>query len=330
MQQVDVSLQQRMPSPQNSRAQRRHTRQATKLLIIIALNTIILDGHASAEELWDPYLRGVNEGVPAGALPPPGVYGVLDNYWTNYKLYNSNGKTIPGTGIASLVEVPIILWVPGIKVLGADYAAAIAEPFDYTSSSGLSGSSGMGNWGAYNTILIPAQLAWNFNNLYVKAGVTVYLPTASSTLPDLIDGKLKNGGVPSGNGFTTVQPDLGISWLQSGWNLSANMHLAIPITADTARNYKYWSGDEFAADYTIAKSVGKWTFGVGIHQENQLNADTKNGKTVIGSTVTNFGAGPLIGYQFSEVGVMAEWNHNIYTKNDVAGDFFNLRLVVPF
>ena len=295
---------------------------------MIMTAAVTLAGQASAEELWDPHLRVVNAGLAAGALPPPGVYGVLDNYWVSYTWHDQNGKTVSGTGLSALVEVPIILWSTGIKILGADYAVAVAQPFDYTSYTPQ--GAGNGNWGTFNTILIPGQLAWTFGDFHVKAGLSVYLDDASSTMADLVKGRRLNGGLPSGNGYTTIQPDLGLSWLSDGWNLSADLHLAFPSDATTANGYRYQTGDEFAADYTVAKTLGKWTVGLGLHQENQLNADTLNGRTVPNSIATNFGLGPLVGYQFDGVSIMAEWNHNIYAANDVAGDIFNLRLVVPF
>ena len=300
-----------------------------KILSTMAVTgTMMLTGQAFAEELWDPHLRGVNEGLAAGALPPPGVYGVLDNYWASYTAHGPTGSSLSGTGLSVLVEVPIILWSTGIKILGADYAVAIAQPFDYTSYAPAGG--GGGNWGTYNTILIPGQLAWTFGDFHVKAGLSVYLDDASSTVADVVSGHKLNGGLPSGNGYTTIQPDLGLSWLSDGWNLSADLHLAFAIDADTASGYSYQSGHEFAADYTAAKTFGRWTVGLGLHQENQLNADTLNGHTVPNSIVTNLGIGPLVGYQFDGINILAEWNHNIYTENDVADDFFNFRLVVPF
>jgi len=302
---------------------------------------VVLAGQAPAEELWDPHLRGVNEGLAAGALPPPGVYGVLNNYWAAYNAYGSDGKKINGTSLSALVEVPIVLWATGIKVLGADYAVAIAQPFDYTSFGPTNGYTGnSGNWGTFNTILVPGQLAWTFGDFHVKAGLSIYLDDASSTKADIINGKWANRtGLPSGNGYSAVQPDLGFSWLHDGWNLSADLHLAVPVDADTAHNYSYQSGNEFAADYTATKTINKWTFGIGVHQENQLNGDTCKGsactvnagsKKVPNSIVDNYGVGPLVAYQFGGINVLAEWNHNLYTRNDVAGDIFNIRFVVPF
>ena len=286
---------------------------------------------ARASELWNPYLRGVNEGLAAGATPPPGVYGVLDNYWTDTTVKNNSGKNIPGATANILVEVPIVLWVPGIKILGASYSLGIAQPFDYTSAPGVSGHIGSGNWGTFNTVLIPGQLAWTLPyDYFVKTGLELYLPDASSTMPDLLNGKLNNGGLPSGNGYFAVQQDLGLSWLSDGWNISADMHLAEPVTADKTTGYNYMSGDQFSADYTLAKTIGAWTFGVGAHQMNQITVDTLNGVRLTHHMEESYGAGPMVGYQFGGINILASWDQNIYTKNDVAGTIVNVRLITKF
>jgi hypothetical protein len=307
------------------------TRTMLGAVAISMVGSIVLASSAKAEELWDPYLRAVNEGVPAGALPPPGVYGVLDNYWADYSAYNSSGHKVPGTQLTALVEVPIVLWVPGIKFLGADYAAAIAQPFDYTSSNGLSGTTGAGNLGIFNTVLIPGILSWSLpDNFHVSTGLEVYLPDASSTIVNNKNGTLKNGGLGSGNGYTAIQPDLGVSYLADGWNLSIGSHFSIPVTEDTQDHFNYWSGDQFSADYTVTKTIGKWTFGVGAHQENQINKDTQNGIKVAGSENKSFGMGPIVGYQLGTVSVTANWDQNIAAASDVAGTIVNIRLVTAF
>jgi len=224
------------------------------------------------------------------------------------------------------------LWSTGIKIFGGDYAVALAQPFDYTSAgAGYGVGTGAGMWGAYNTILIPAELAWTFGDSHVKAGLSVYLDDASSTLSSVaVRGHTISGALPSGNGYDAVQPDLAYSWLHDGWNLSADLHVVFPVTADTASGYSYWSGNEFAADYTATKTINKWTFGIGLEQEDQLNPDTQYGHVVANSMATNLGLGPLVGYQFGGIHALAGWNHNVYVANDVGGDFFNVRFVVPF
>lgn len=300
----------------------------------LAALCLLSAGKADAAELWDPHLRGVNEGLASGALPPKGVYGVLNNYLAIYKSYDHKGKAVPGTGLTALVEVPILLWVPGIKILGADYGVAIAQPFDYTNYSPLrnSTSSSNGNWGTFNTILVPAILSWSLpNDFHVSAALNVYVDNASSTMSDLNKGKLRNGGLPSGNGFWTFEPSVAVSWLHDGWNLTAHMHLSFNTRSTST---KYHTGTQFTADYTATKTIGKWTFGLGAYQLNQLEDDSGPGaaacKTRRGCRAESYGIGPLVGYQFGGINIMAQYNRHIYTQNDVAGNIFNLRFIVPF
>ncbi len=310
-----------------------------KIIGAIALGgAMTLAGQASATELWDPHLPGSDEGLAAGALPPPGVYGVLNNYWVTYNVYGPNAKQISGTNLSALVEVPIVLWATGVKVLGADYAVAIAQPFDYT-SFGPTNNTGSGNWGTYNTVIVPGQLAWTFGEFHVKTGLSIYLGDASSTYADLINGKLKSG-LPSGNGYWTIQPDLALSWLHDGWNLSASLHFPVPVSSTSTGNYNYQSGAEFEADYTVTKTINKWTFGLGAYQVNQLNSDTCSGTACPnyspgGSTdahkiAIRYGLGPIVGYQFGGINLQATLNESVYSRNDVGGLFFNVRAVVPF
>ena len=297
--------------------------------VLLAASIAFFSQAACAEELWDPHLRGVNEGLAAGALPPPGVYGILDNYWAGYDQYDNHGHKT-GVKLDALVEVPIVLWQTGLKVFGGDYAVALAQPFDYTNLKAPGVPASNAHWGSFNTILVPGQISWALpNNFHVSTGLQLYLKDASSSPAH----PPANKGVGSGDGFWTIMPTVGVSWLADGWNLSMDGSYSIN-TPDT--NTHYTSGQELAIDYTAAKTIDKWTFGVGLHQENQLTDDSGSGAAAAGCgskngcRVTNFGAGPLIGYQFSGVSVMAEYNHNIYARNDVAGEIYNIRLVAPF
>jgi hypothetical protein len=298
--------------------------------LLPALMTLMLVATvASAEELWDPHLRGVDEGLTAGAVPPSGVYGVLDNYWAAYDLYDYDAHKT-GVKLDALVEVPIVLWNTGYQVFGADYAVAFAEPFDFTNvrATGVAALSNNGHWGTYNTVLVPAILSWTLEgDWHVKTGLTIYADDASTSPahPPVY------GGVGSGNGFWTFEPDLGVSWLSDGWNLSLGASYSVN-SADTKTHYH--SGQELAIDYTATKTVGKWIVGLGAHSENQFTADSGAGAAGCaakdGCKTNNLGIGPLIGYQFGGLELMAEYNHNLHTENDVAGEIFNLRLVTAF
>jgi len=314
-----------------------------KKLLGLCIGTLatVASFSASAEELWDPHLRGVNEGLVAGALPPPGVYGVLDNYWMSYAWHDSKGKQT-NLKLDALVEIPIVLWSTGYKVLGADYAMALAQPFTYTDLK-MANNSALSNnahWGNFNTILVPAQLSWALpHDFHVKGSLSVYLDDASSSTGRSAP---SGGGAGAGNPYYTLEPGVALTWLHDGWNLGIDLTYAHNFT-NSSTNYNasgqkldYTSGPELAIDYTATKTIGKWTVGIGAHQENQLSSDSGPAAAAAGCgqkngcKVTNYGIGPIVGYQFEDINVMLTYNHNIYTENDFAGDMFNIRLLKAF
>jgi hypothetical protein len=299
--------------------------------IIFLIASIIftnMGSQAKASELWNAYpLRGYWEGLAMGATPPPGVYGVVSTYWADDHFYGNDGKQAPNSALSTLVVNPIVQWVPGLHILGGDYSAVIAQPLVYTSSPGLSGSIGKGNWGTFNTAIIPGQISWKIRGISLKAGVVLYLPDASSTIKDLRDGSLHNGGLPSGDNFMTVEPNLGVSWIRGGWNLTASFHVDVPVTSSTAPGYRYRTGSDFAADYTITKTFGKWTLGAGGHQVEQFEDDRLNGNLYPGHRARLYGLGPIAGYQLGPLNITAIWNRTLTARNTVAGDFLEFRFV---
>jgi hypothetical protein len=284
-----------------------------------------------ATESWANTLPAINEGLVAGALPPAGLYGIYESYWASFTAYDNHGKST-GATLDAFIQVPILFWVPGNKILGANYAAAVAFPFDYTNvkAPGLSALSNNGHWGTFNTIFEPIILSWNLgHNLYVKTGLTVAVDDATSSAGH----PPKGNGAPSGNGYWSLEPDIGISWLYGGWNVSADVQYGYNFR-NTTTNYK--SGQQISGTYTVAKTIGKWTFGVGAYSLNQIKPDSGSGAVAIGCATSggckleSYGAGPLIGYQFGGVNLMVNYTRSIYTRNYVGGNVFNARLIVPF
>ncbi|MDR3424898.1 MAG: transporter [Alphaproteobacteria bacterium] len=283
--------------------------------------TIVLGaGSAFAEELWNPALRGVDEGLAAGALPPQGVYAINDLYMGQWKYYNGSGNA-NGTKLDVAVDVPILLWNPGIKILGADYAVAIAQPFDYTNVYS-NATSGTGHTGTFNTVVVPGMLSWALPmDFHVKTGLTVFVDDASSSAAH----PPAAGGAGAGNSFWTLAPDVGVSWLHNGWNLSADLQYDYNFE-DSSTDYD--SGNMIAVNYTATKAIGKWTVGLGAYQENQLEKDQSHGVDV-NSTRETYGMGPIVGYDFGPVNLSATYNANLMTHNDFGGDFLNVRLIAP-
>jgi hypothetical protein len=73
-----------------------------------------------------------------------------------------------------------------------------------------------------------------------------------------------------GNPFWTFQPELILSYLKDGWNLSAAMYYEIN-TANSIDNYT--TGNIFHVDFTATKTIGKWTLGPVAYYVGQVTDD---------------------------------------------------------
>ncbi|MGA2225025.1 MAG: transporter [Syntrophobacteraceae bacterium] len=313
-----------------------------KLLLasVLCLAAVMMITPAYATETWDPHLHGVDEGLAAGALPPPGVYFINDSYFAPVApIMGADGHQVPGLKLFAYVDVPILLWVPGCKFLGADYGVAIAEPFDYvnvmlahpafTGAGVLTVANTSGSqWGTFNTIFLPYILSWKLPcDFRVKTALAIGFNDGTSAKTDSFEAQ--NVLVaPSSNGYYSFTPEVGISWLHAGWNLSAEFFYTFGLTNSDFEG-GYQSGNQFAADYTATYTCGKWTFGAGAAQEQQLFNDTNGLGTVGNSMARLWTAGPIVGYNFGPCSLMFTANFQISGTNDPVGAFYNVRLVVP-
>ncbi|MGC8494184.1 MAG: SphA family protein [Syntrophobacteraceae bacterium] len=324
------------------------------LALSVCLGVLALVSATFAHELWDFHLRGSNEGLASGILPPPGLYFINDFAWggTSSK-YDRNGGAIPGVRLNGYIDIPILLWTPGCRFLGATYGAAIAEPFNQVtlrvsppaSRIALSG----GQWGASNTVLVPFILSWQMScHLFVSNSFAIGL-NDGATSPgdsaaadpgnhlyhlqqgDLSSTDLRNVYGWSSNDCYTFTPMIGIGWFYNGWNLSAVLAYTM-YTKDTDTDYQ--TGGQFWADYTLTCTRGGWTVGVGAEQQNQVFNDKFNSgagyRSQPGTMATNYGAGPIIGYNFGPCSLMLIYDFPIATKSDTGGtQWLDLRLVIP-
>ncbi len=309
-----------------------------KLLLasLLCLAAVMVITPAYATETWDPHLHGVDEGLAAGALPPPGVYFINDSYFApSAPIQGPDGHQVPGVKLFAYVDVPILLWVPGCKFLGADYGVAIAQPFDYVNLMAAEGS-GLGHpvnlsgsqWGTFNTILLPYILAWKLPcDFRVKTALAIGFDDGTTAKSDSFEAN-NTLVAPSANGYYSFTPEVGISWLHAGWNASAEFFYTFGLKNDSFEG-GYQSGNQFAADYTLTYTCGKWTFGGGAAQEQQVFNDSNAAGTIGNSMARLWTAGPIIGYNFGPCSLMLTYNFQISGTNDPVGSFCNVRLVIP-
>lgn len=302
-----------------------------RLWILWGVLCTALSGRQScAAELWANTLPALNEGLASGALPPSGLYGIYDSYWASFRVYDNSSKSTPES-VDALIEVPTLLWVPGNKVFGGRYAAAVTFPFDYTNVKvpGVAELSSNGHWGTFNTTLAPAMISWQLPyDLHVRTDLAISLDDATSTPGHPPSG----GGVPSGNGFWSLEPDVGISWIHDGWSVSAGIQYAYNVRDSETQ---YTSGQQLSATYSVMKTIENWTVGIGAYSINQITNDGGAGARAAGCAtkggcrIKAYGAGPLVGYQFGKLNVLLNYTASIYTRNYLGGNIFNVRLIFP-
>jgi hypothetical protein len=261
-------------------------------------------------------------GSSAG-VPPPGIY-MFNQIFT----YQTN-LTGPGTsaignhvGVQAAVDVQGFLFVPGWTFLGATYDAVIVQPwvmFSVGSPVDVQAA------GMHNTYIVPVELSWKFGDsgFNVKTGLGIGTPDGTVTGP--------TGLGNNGNPWWTFQPELILSYLKNGWNLSVAMYDEIN-TANTIDNYT--TGNIFHADFTATKTIGKWTIGPVAYYVGQVTND----KCPIGVCSAFFGpngtAGNAQRYNLFAVGGLVEYNFgpasfSVWATQEVLANAKNAAVPTP-
>lgn len=339
-----------------------------KIVLLSAASGIgLMVAHSAyaVEEFWS-MPRGSTIGTYSGLLPPKGLYFSDLNQFSSTSGYDKKGRKEPGTQLVAYANGPSLLWVPGIKILGASYGAYISQPFSYTidqkliSQGAQSNNDGIGGAGLYNLIVSPLNLSWNFLPLFVSTGVTFILPTGTSTNLDVINSsdRVRVGGIGASAGYASIQPDIGLTmFLPHGFSISIGEYLGIPLGESNGMvhnllteiyrtgslSYHYHTGVQIMGEYMLAKIIGPWTVGIGGSTQNQLTADTQSGTwftnpytrgTALADAHHKSSNATIAGfttYQFKGgLSLSAIYSHSVATYDDEGGgNAITIRVALP-
>jgi hypothetical protein len=273
---------------------------------------------------------GILIGSSAG-VPPPGIY-MFDQVFTYQSnvsgpLTNAIGTT--KNGVQAAVDIQGFVFVPGWTFLGATYDAVLAQPFGMVSvGQPLSGPPNLTQIdsfsGVHNTYFAPVELSWKLgtSGFVVKTGLGIFAPTGTvqgATAPMPVGlASSSNGYANFGNKYWTFQPELILSYLKDGWNLSA----AIYEEFNTSNQQDHYTqGDVFHVDWTATKTIGKWTFGPVGYYAAQVSNDKCSDSVCLALHPGIFsplaggfipGTGGITGntqrWQLAAVGALVEYN----------------------
>jgi hypothetical protein len=278
-------------------------RLISKTLVAAAGIAALVASSANAYEAQSWQTKpGAFFGASAG-VPPVGIY--MFNHFFTYQsnftgpVTNAIGKH---TGVTAAVDVQGFLFVPGWEFLGATYDAVVLQPFIMDAISGplnLNPAFPSVATGVHNSYVVPAELSWKLgtSGFQVKTGLGIYTPDGTIQGPS----GLNNQGAP----WWTFQPELIVSYLGNGLNLSAALYGEFN-TRNSVDDYQ--TGNIFHADFTATKTIGKWTFGPVAYYAGQVSNDNCTSAKCLGINPLGtlghaqrfniWGVGGLIAYDF--------------------------------
>jgi hypothetical protein len=297
----------------------RTTRTSCMASIAVLISSIAMPVSAT-EGGGSVYPNGV-ENFVAGAVPPPGIYGLL--YGTHYtadRVKNKNGddQPIPGFKLTANVVASRFVWVTGVRALGGDLTFhAIVPIVDLKLRAGGSSfhKSGIGD----STVGI--AVGHHFSaNLHSAMALNVFLPTGAYD---------KSQGLNLGRNYFAVEPMYAVTYVSpNGFN--GDIKAGYIFNARN-KDTEYRSGREFHFDYAIGWGLGKsWTVGAGGYVYQQVTDDSRAGVTVDGSKGRAFAIGPSVKYDSGKGWfATAKWQKESAVRNRAQGDAIWLKAVFP-
>lgn len=286
---------------------------------------------------------GATTGTPAGALPPPGFYLMMDSDYESGKLKNNagdtattpDGKQIKASNVSAVVA---LTWVTDKELLGGRYAAAIAQPYKWASTdfTTTDGSTTIDSQGAVNTAFTPVILSWDLKNGYfISTGLTVFADNGDFSYDyNAAAGRNVKNAKAIGNDYWTFEPSFAVTHMGEQWALTFNNMLDYNTTNHTT---DYQSGMTYYLDVSATRHINKFTVGLLGNYTKQITDDEVNGVAVAaidglsgtGNRSEHILAGPLLSYDFGSFLLTSRLLVSLQAKNDADVSFAHLGVSIP-
>lgn len=281
---------------------------------------VISAAHA-AEGGGSVYPHGT-ENYMSGALPPPGVYGmVFGNVYRADRLNDKDGKNlnVPGFKVEANVLAPRLVWRPDAKVLGGDVVAHVIAPLVDLKVSVAGKSqrkSGLGD------LTVGVGLGYHHSpKLHSVIAMDAFLPT----------GEYDSGNLANlGRNYYAIEPVYALTYVDPN-GLNADVKFGY-LFNQRNKDTDFTSGQEFHFDYAVGWGLGNgWTIGLGGFYRKQTTLDEQGGTKLANSKSSAMAIGPSIKYDSGKGWfVTAKWQRESNVKNAAQGDALWLKAVFPF
>jgi hypothetical protein len=265
------------------------------------------------------YPLGV-ENFAAGALPPPGLYGmVFGQHYRADTLKDGAGNSVPlPFSVRADVIAPRLVWVSGKRVAGGDLAFHAIVPLvdlDVSIAGRTQNKTGLGD------ITTGFSVGWHHSpKLHSLAGLDLFVPSGRHAANDLAN---------IGRHHWAAEPLYVLSYIDpAGFNGDVKLGYLVN-RADSSLGYR--DGQEAHADYALGWGAGNgWTAGASGYWYRQVTADRAGGSAVADSKGRAFAIGPSVKYA-SPAGwfITVKWQKEFAVRNRAEGSAFWLKAVFP-
>lgn len=292
------------------------TAASAAIVLLLAASTQV---HAT-EGGGTVYPNGADN-FSAGAMPPPGTYGMLfaERYSAD-RVNDADGNNlhVPGFKVNANALVPRFIWVTGTKLLGGDlswHALAPVVNLKVSVAGNSQTKTGIGD------ITTGPGIGYHYSpNLHGVLGLDVYVPTGGYNKTDLAN---------IGRNYWALEPLYILSYIApTGFN--ADIKAGYIVNARN-KDTDYRSGQEFHFDYAAGWGFGNgWTAGVGGYYYQQTTSDKQSGATVPNNKGKTFAMGPSLKYDSGKGWFLTlKWQKETLSENRAQGDAFWLKAVFP-
>ncbi len=275
------------------------------------------------------YLRGATQGLPLGALPPPGLYGGFGLNATGLDGNNGKGnQNIPGVSSAPAFGYGLnLLYVPGWTFLGATYGMGVVQGFYQAELNGpLNPPFAVTSISPElaNTNFTPIDLSWNLGHGWFTALALTIVGPDGSRWPS----SAAFGAVDLNPDYWTIAPSFAVSYLDSSWLLSANFRYDINTAAQgvtlspflpAGAASGYTSGNLLFGELTALYKIGKWSLGPVAYFVEQTTADRPGHGVACTAAICGYQSqvdvGFLVGYDFGPVAMQVWADQSVECAN---------------
>ena len=276
-------------------------------LLLATLPFVLMAGHAYAAATGSSpeYPEGNTLGLPTGALPPPGVYITFKPSYAQSRSTNAAGH-FTGAHAEVFGATGSIAYIPGIKILGANYGMFIRSIGSLNVSLTTppkAGSKTFNRVGLVDTEFVPVSLSWPLgHHLFVNGEFGFYPPDGQYS---------KTAVVNNGQNHWTIEPDASISYLPPGYQFT--IHGTIDKNFENPHTH-YTNGDTVDFDFTAMKLFGRFGFGPVSYYYKQITAD-QGPQNLNGGSPMALAFGADASFQGKGYRINAFFTHDVVYRN---------------